>query len=139
MSRPVHILLQTTIESTPNDWHIGRFSLLHDYLSALAGPDGELLFHVTSRDRDAVGAADSVLSTLDRAQFDQLWMFAVDVGNGLQSEDREGILRFWARGGGLMIARDHMDLGCSVCNLGRGGSSKRVPYSQCREPTSASG
>ncbi len=123
MSRPVRILLQTTIESTPNDWHIGRFSLLHDYLSALTGPDGEPLFHVTSRDRDPVGAADPVLSTLERAQFDQLWLFAVDVGNGLHSEDRAGILRFWARGGGVMIARDHMDLGCSVCELGSVGAA----------------
>ena len=33
-----------------------------------------------------------------------------------------GILRFRARGGGLMITRDHMDLGCSVC-----GSARSVP------------
>jgi hypothetical protein len=123
MSQPVHILLQTTIEYTSNDWHIGRFSMLRDYLSALKGPDGHALFHVTSRDRDPLGAADSILSTLDSSHFDELWLFAVDVGNGLQAEDVAGIMRFWTRGGGLMIARDHMDLGCSICTLGQVGAA----------------
>ncbi len=123
MSRPVRILLQTTIEYTSNDWHIGRFSMLRDYLSALKGPDAQPLFHVTSRDRDPLGAADSILSTLDSSDFDELWLFAVDVGNGLQAEDVAGIMRFWARGGGLMIARDHMDLGCSICSLGPVGAA----------------
>ena len=123
MSRPVHILLQTTIEYTSNDWHIGRFSMLRDYLSALRGPDGHPLFHVTSRDRDPLGAADPILSTLDSSHFDELWVFAVDVGNGLEPEDLAGISRFWARGGGLMIARDHMDLGCSICALGSVGAA----------------
>ncbi len=118
-----HILLQTTIEYTANDWHVGRFSMLRDYLSALKSADGTPLFEVTARDRDPVGAADSVLSTLDSTHFDELWLFAVDTGNGLQPEDLAGITRFWARGGGLMIARDHMDLGCSICTLGAVGAA----------------
>ena len=50
-------------------------------------------------------------------------MFAVDTGNGLDDADRDGILRFRARGGGIMITRDHMDLGCSICNLGSIGAA----------------
>jgi hypothetical protein len=117
------VLLQTTIEPTANDWHIGRFSMLRDYLASLRAPDGSAHFNVTARDRDPVGAADSVLSALDRSPYDQLWLFAVDTGNGLDDADRAGILRFRARGGGLMITRDHMDLGCSICTLGAVGEA----------------
>ena len=123
MTRPINVLLQTTIEPTANDWHIGRFSMLRDYLASLRAPDGSALFHVTARDRDPVGAPDSVLSALDRSPYDQLWLFAVDTGNGLDDADRAGILRFRARGGGLMITRDHMDLGCSICTLGAVGEA----------------
>ena len=123
MSRPIHILLQTTIEYTANDWHIGRFSMLHEYLMSLQGEDGQSLFNVTARDRDPIGTADSVLSALDRSSFDQLWLFAVDTGDGLHVDDLMGIQRFWQRGGGLMIARDHMDLGCSICELGLIGAA----------------
>lgn len=123
VSNPIQILLQTTIESTENDWHIGRFSILRDYLASLRDAAGAPLFQVTARDRDKVGAPDSVLSTLDRSNYDELWLFAVDVGDGLHDEDREGIQRFRARGGGLLLARDHMDLGCSVCDLGSVGAA----------------
>ncbi len=121
MSTP--ILLQTTIEHTANDWHIGRFSMLREYLTSLKGENGDPLFQVTARDRDPIGVADSVLSTLDQSGFDELWLFAVDTGNGLHADDLAGILRFWKRGGGLMIARDHMDLGCSICALGSIGAA----------------
>jgi hypothetical protein len=123
MTKPVNVLLQTTIEPTANDWHIGRFSMLRDYLAALTAADGSRLFQVTARDRDPVGAPDSVLSSLDRSTHDQLWLFAVDTGNGLDDADRAGILRFRARGGGLMITRDHMDLGCSICSMGPVGAA----------------
>jgi hypothetical protein len=118
MSKPINILLQTTIESAENDWHIGRFSMLRDYLASLRTIDGDAMFQVTARDRDPVGAPDSVLASLERSDYDELWLFAVDVGNGLEDADRAGILRFRARGGGLMVTRDHMDLGCSICDLG---------------------
>jgi hypothetical protein len=123
MAKSTEVLLQTTIEPTANDWHIGRFSMLRDYLASLTAADGSRLFRVTARDRDPVGAPDSVLSSLDRSSYDQLWLFAVDVGNGLDDADRAGILRFRARGGGLMITRDHMDLGCSICELGAVGAA----------------
>lgn len=123
MAEPVHVLLQTTIESTANDWHIGRFSMLRDYLTSLEDENGSPLFRVTARDRDKTGSPDSVLSTLDHSGFDELWLFAVDTGDGLTAQDHAGILRFWRRGGGLLIARDHMDLGCSICALGAVGAA----------------
>ncbi len=123
MNRPINVLLQTTIEPTSNDWHIGRFSMLQAYLASLRQPEGSPVFNVTARDRDPIGAPDSVLSALDESVFDELWLFAVDVGNGLCDEDRAGILRFRERGGGLMLTRDHMDLGCSICSLGAVGSA----------------
>jgi hypothetical protein len=121
--KSVNVLLQTTIEPTANDWHIGRFSMLREYLASLTAADGSPLFQVSVRDRDRVGAPDSVLSALDRSTYDELWLFAVDTGEGLDDADRAGIMRFHARGGGLMVTRDHMDLGCSICTLDRVGAA----------------
>ena len=123
MNKPIEILLQTTIEPTENDWHIGRFSMLRDYLASLRASDGSPLCRVTARDRAKIGAPDPVLSSLDRSAYDELWLFAVDTGDGLHDDDRAGLLRFRARGGGLMITRDHMDLGCSICTLGSVGAA----------------
>ena len=123
MNSPINVLLQTTIERHENDWHIGRFSLLREYLASLKAPDGGPLFHVMARDRDPVGAPDRILASLDRSTYDELWLFAVDVGNGLQEDDLQGIMRFQARGGGLLLTRDHMDLGCSVRALGSVGAA----------------
>ena len=78
---------------------------------------------MTARDRDPLGAPDRVLSRLDSSEFDQLWLFAVDVGDGLAPEDCAAISRFRRRGGGLMVTRDHMDLGSSVCTLGGVGAA----------------
>src|ERR1700682_5025318 len=117
MARPIHILLQTTIPAIEDDWHIGRFSLLRRFLEGSAADDGAPLFAVTARDRAPVGQPDPVLSTLDTSDHDELWLFAVDTGDGLTEQDRAGISEFRRRGGGLMVSRDHMDLGCSVCEL----------------------
>lgn len=123
MSTPINILLQTTIEPVEDDWHIGRFSMLQSYLASLTAKDGVPLFRVTARDRGPLGTHDPVLSTLDSAEYDELWLFAVDTGDGLHPADSAGILRFRARGGGLLVTRDHMDLGCSVCSLGSIGAA----------------
>ena len=117
------ILLQTTIPHADDDWHIGRFSLLQQCLADLRADDGQPLFDVTARDRDALGAPDSVLSALDRSPYDQLWLFAVDTGDGLTEADCAAIGRFRERGGGMLVARDHMDLGSSVCTLGGVGAA----------------
>lgn len=113
------ILLQTTIEAVEDDWHIGRFSRLRDHLSSL--PAVEV---VVARDRGApAGQTDPVLGGLAQSDFDQLWLFAVDVGDGLNAEECAAIGAFRARGGGLMITRDHMDLGSSLCSLGGVGEA----------------
>jgi hypothetical protein len=104
------ILLQTTIAEHADDWSIGRFSLLADELRA-AG------HHVTARNR-VDGADDPVLSRLDELDYDQLWLMAVDVGDGLTAADAAAILRFRANGGGVLTARDHQDLGSCLHGLG---------------------
>jgi hypothetical protein len=123
MRQTYRILLQTTIPYEEDDWHIGRFSLLRDYLAGLRDEHGAPLFEVAARDRETVGEPDSVLSRLDTLAFDQLWLFAVDTGNGLTAADCAGIGRFRQRGGGMLVARDHMDLGSSVCTLGGVGAA----------------
>ena len=104
------ILLQTTIPNVTNDWNVARFSLLVDELRRA----GHV---VTARNRDDV-EHDSYLSALDTLDYDQLWLFAVDTGGGLSARDAAGIVRFRARGGGILTARDHDDLGACLLALG---------------------
>jgi hypothetical protein len=112
-------LLQTTIPFAEDDWHIGRFSLLRDELAALKDESGNSLYKVTTRDRELDAAGnDPVLSTLDQTDVQELWLFAVDLGEGLTTADCQGITRFRQRGGGIMATRDHQDLGTSLCTLG---------------------
>jgi hypothetical protein len=113
----IKVLLQTTIAPAADDWSIARFSLLAALLRQELDESGQPLFDVTTRDRDPLGEPDTLLSNLDRSDYDQLWLFAVDIGNGLAAEDCCGIDAFRARGGCVLVARDHMDLGCSVCDL----------------------
>jgi hypothetical protein len=123
MGKPSKILLQTTITPVDDDWAIARFSMLADYLGRLRDADGDPVFDVVARDRGPVDAPDPVLSTLDDSDFAATWLFAVDVGDGLRSEECAAISRFRARGGGLMVTRDHQDLGSSVCSLGGVGAA----------------
>jgi hypothetical protein len=119
MGNPVRILLQTTIPYVEDDWNINRFSLLRDHLASIRDDRGAPLYEVTARDRETnANGDDTVLSVLDTTDFDQLWLFAVDTGNGLSVPDCEGITRFVQRGGGLLTTRDHEDLGSSLCTLG---------------------
>src|SRR3954471_23289381 len=119
MSRPVRILLQTTIPATEDDWNVGRFSLLREHLESLRDDEGRALSEVVARDRvtDSDGN-DEVLSRLDSTDFGELWLFAVDAGDGLTVADCQGITRFRQRGGGILATRDHQDLGSSLCTLG---------------------
>ena len=124
MSNPVQILLQTTIPATDDDWTIDRFSLLREHLNSLKDDQGQPLYNVTARNREDDGAGnDKVLTTLDTTNFDELWLFAVDTGNGLSKPDCEGITRFRQRGGGILSTRDHQDLGSSLCTLGGVGEA----------------
>ncbi len=119
----IRVLLQTTIPPAEDDWSIARFSRLGALLQDQRDAEGRPVFEVTMRDRDPLGAPDRVLSTLDRSDFDEAWLFAVDVGDGLTIEDCEAIARFRRGGRGLLVTRDHMDLGSSVCGLGGVGKA----------------
>lgn len=124
MKKPVRILLQTTIPYTEDDWHIGRFSLLHEHLASLKDENGEALYDVTARNIEKnEDGNDKILSRLDETDFDELWIFAVDVGDGLTKDDCEGITQFRQRGGGIFAARDHQDLGSSLCTIGGIGAA----------------
>jgi hypothetical protein len=132
MSKRVKILLQTTIPSIEDDWNINRFSMLREHLSSLRDDQGRALYDVTSRDREAnEDENDNLLSSLDTSDFDELWLFAVDQGNGLSVADCEGITRFRQRGGGIFTTRDHQDLGSSLCTLGGVG---RAHFFHSRHP-----
>lgn len=115
------ILLQTTIIDIPDDWNVGRFSLLADELRR-GGHE------VTTRNRD-VAEVDSTLSTLDTLGYDQLWLMAVDTGDGLSPEEVAGTMRFRGRGGGILTARDHEDLGSCLLCLGSIGRLNHRPLS----------
>ena len=118
------ILLQTTIPYADDDWHVGRFSLLHKHLNSLKDDQGNSMFGVTSRDREVnLKGDDKLLSNLDTTDFDELWLFAVDAGDGLSEADCKGITRFRQRGGGIFATRDHQDLGMSLCTLGGVGKA----------------
>jgi hypothetical protein len=117
MKRQTRILLQSTIPAAADDWSISRFSHLTEFLRQQCDEDGAPLFDVTARDRDPLGAPDGVLASLDTSDFDELWLFAVDVGDGLGPEECTAIGRFRRKGRGLLVTRDHMDLGTSICNL----------------------
>ncbi|BBY81291.1 hypothetical protein H7I53_03380 [Mycolicibacterium pulveris] len=117
------ILLQTTISDCFDDWGIDRFALLAGKLRT-AGHE------VVARNRSDKSGDDPILSRLDELGFDQLWLMAVDSGDGLTAADAEAILRFRCNGGGVLTARDHQDLGCCVLRL---GSLGRV--NQFHDPT----
>jgi hypothetical protein len=117
--KPIRILLQTTIPFAEDDWHIGRFSFLRNHLASLKDEGGKPLYEVVARNREQDVAGDEpVLSSLDTSDFDELWLFAIDTGDGLTVADCQGITRFRQRGGGILATRDHQDLGVSLCTLG---------------------
>lgn len=124
MNQPIRILLQTTIPTSDDDWDIKRYSLLRDYLAALTDEAGNALVEVTARDRITNhDEHEPVLSTLDESDFDELWLFAADVGGSLTDADCAGITRFRQRGGGVLLTRDHQDLGSCICSLGGVGAA----------------
>lgn len=109
------ILLQTTIVANPEDWDIHRFTLLADELR-MAGHD------VVARNRLFKAGDDPVLSRLDELEFDQLWLMAVNTGDGLTAAESAAIVRFRESRGGVLTARDHQDLGCCLLQLGSLGA-----------------
>jgi hypothetical protein len=119
MSKPIRILLQTTTEAVDDHWSIDSFSLLRAHLSSITDAQGRTVFEVTARNRETdAGGNDKLLSRLDETDFDELWLFALDQGDGLTKADCQGITRFRQRGGGIFSTRDHQDMGSSLCSLG---------------------
>ncbi|MCL6729802.1 hypothetical protein [Sphingomonas hankyongi] len=131
MIKPKKILLQTTIPTTEDDWSIARFGKLAALLRDARDESSNALYEVTARDREPPGKPDSVLSTIDQSDIDELWLFAVDTGDGLTEQDCAAISRFRKNGGGLLVTRDHMDLGSSVCTLGGVG---KAHYFHSKQP-----
>ncbi|SFM69060.1 hypothetical protein [Variovorax sp. OV329] len=127
----LHLLLQTTIEDEPDDWNVSRFSLLTAYLGALQDEQGRPAFRVTARNRGPRSAPDPVLSRLDESDVDQLWLLAVDTGDGLTPEDCAAIGRFRGKGRSLLVTRDHMDLGSCLCNLADVGRAHHFHSRNC--------
>jgi hypothetical protein len=112
------ILLQTTIAAHPDDWDVSRFSLLAAELRA-AGHE------VRARNRRSGDGDDPVLAHLDDLGFEQLWLLAVDVGEGLTATEADAVTRFRERGGGVLTARDHQQLGSCLLRLGSLGLVNR--------------
>jgi hypothetical protein len=130
--RKLRILLQTTTPANPDDWSIDSLSLLRRQLEA-SGAQGRPVV-VTARNREVSGSGrDPVLAEFDRSDFDELWLFALDSGAGLTAEECAAIGRFRRRGGGLVTARDHQDLGSSLCCLGGGVGAANHFHSRNQE------
>jgi hypothetical protein len=117
MPRTIRILLQTTTPAKPDDWSIDSLTLLREHLAGLT--EGETQFEVVARNRQvSPGTPDPQLSRLEESDFHELWLFALDSGDGLTPADCQGITRFRQRGGGILTTRDHQDMGSSLCALG---------------------
>ncbi len=122
MDRNIRILVQTTTPGAPDDWSVESLSLLTEHLASLR-EDGTR-FEVTARNREpGPGGDDPMLASLDSSAFDELWLFALDGGDGLTAADCQGITRFRQRGGGILATRDHQDMGSSLCTLGGIGAA----------------
>lgn len=118
------ILLKTTIGPEPDDWHVGRFSLLAGHLASLK-ENGQPIYAVTARDRAVNESGDDLdLVRLAAGDFDQLWLIAADATGALTPGDVENIAAFRGRGGGIMLTRDHQDLGSCLAGLGPLGATQ---------------
>ena len=119
------ILFKTTIGSVPDDWSVSRFSLLTDHLRGLTDSGGQALYHVVARDRIESRAGDDVdLQELASGAYDQLWLVAADQSGALSARDAESIAAFRQGGGGILLTRDHQDLGACLIRLGALGATQ---------------
>jgi hypothetical protein len=109
------IIIQSTLRDSEGEWQIDRFSSL---VSLLRGAGHEVEARNRVPDKDG---SDPVLASLATSNFDELWLFAADSGNGLAPADVRGILRFRERGGGIFTSRDRENVGVSLLNLGSVG------------------
>lgn len=132
MARTIRILVQTTTPRRPDDWSVDSLSLLRGLLGSLR--ENDVRTEVAARNREAgPNGDDPVLASLDRSEFDELWLFAFDAGDGLTAGDCRGITAFRQRGGGILATRDHQDMGSSLCGLGGIGAAHHF-QTRNREP-----
>lgn len=127
---PTRVLLKTTIGPIKDDWHVGRFAMLARLLGTLMLPSGNPLFGITARDRDEDAEGNDV--ELERAadgEYDQLWLFGVDATGALTDRDLENVARFRACGGGVLLTRDHQDLGACLSKLPSFGATQNFQTS----------
>jgi len=130
MPRRSKILVQTTVPKLSDDWSVDSLTLLREHLDGLEEEGNR--FEAVGRNREVpAGSSDPLLSRLDESDFDELWLFALDSGDGLTADDCEGISRFWRRGGGILTVRDHQNMGSSLCGVGDLGAAHHF---QARNP-----
>jgi len=78
------ILLQTTIQHARMTGLSRGFQSWQIFFRKIEDETGTRLFGITARDRENLASGDDrILSKLDETDFDQLWLFGVDVGGGL--------------------------------------------------------
>jgi hypothetical protein len=132
---PIRILVQCSIPFAADDWHVGRFSCVVETLRGFRRSDGAPLAEVTARNRsvDASGH-DPVLARLDRRDFDELWLFAVDGGDACTDVECAAIDAFERDGGGVLAARDHQNMGLWLRKLRGVGAAHYFHAESCREP-----
>jgi hypothetical protein len=108
-----------------DDWNVARFSLLAQHLRTLRSSDGKDRYEVIAHDRVESQSGDDVdLEQAARGTYGQLWLIAVDNGGALTATDVENIARFRKAGGGLLLTRDHQDLGACLARLGALGATE---------------
>lgn len=119
------ILVKTTIGPVADDWHVGRFSLLTNHLRLLKDSSGSVLYQVDARDRiENEKSDDGDLAQLAKGVYDQLWLIGADETGALTSADVENIAQFRSRGGGVLLTRDHQNLGACLTRLGALGATQ---------------
>ena len=128
----LRILLQTTTPASRDDWSVDSLSLLRQHLETVRVQNRPVT--VRARNREArPSASDPVLEGIDRSDFDELWLFGLDLNAGLTAEECVAIDRFRRRGRGLVTVRDHQDMGSSLCYLDGLGSANHF-HSRNPEP-----
>ncbi len=126
------LLLKTTIGPVEDDWHVGRFSRLAAHLASLRAADGQPLYQLTAHDRFENADGDDVdLAAFAAGDFDQLWLFAVDVTGALTATDAANVEAAQRAGRGVMLTRDHQDLGACLTKLADVGQAQ---YFQTENP-----
>lgn len=90
---------------------------------------GSLFKAWRSRDEPGLNRKRTLLGTpvlveLPHGGFGQAWIFGVDGGgeSGLTPRETESLHRFYEDGGGIMLTRDHHDMGCALVRIGDVGA-----------------